>query len=170
LTPPFHSNDVREKLIALYLRVQDSTIVGRVSGRRICSRCGATYHRESQPPRANGECDLDGSALTIREDDRKATVLKRLQLYKLQTVPILSHYAEKASLLEIDGEQSRETIAQEIVTAIQSMLCIAIDGSKDVRSSLEDNALNGFNRLSNTGSTTQSRRKRRKSDKGQHVI
>lgn len=144
LTPPLYSNNERGRLIALYLRVQDRTIVGRVSGRRTCSRCGATYHLESHQPRVNGECDFDGSALTIREDDRKATVLKRLQLYEQQTVPILRHYAEKASLVEIDGEQSRENIAQEIVTAIQSMLCMP--GSKSVQSSLEDNALNGSNR------------------------
>jgi adenylate kinase len=144
LTPPLHSNNERGRLIALYLRVQDRTIVGRVSGRRICSRCGATYHLDSQPPRVNGECDSDGSALTIREDDRQATVLKRLQLYERQTVPILTHYAEKASLLEIDGEQSRENIAQEIVTAIQSLLCMP--GSKSAQASFEDNVSNGCHR------------------------
>jgi adenylate kinase len=122
LRAPQYSNNLREGLIALHLRVQTSTIVGRVSGRRICSLCKATYHLESQPPRVNGKCDFDGSALTIREDDRTATVLKRLQLYEQQTVPILSHYAEKASLLEVDGEKNRKDIAQEIVTAIQSML------------------------------------------------
>jgi adenylate kinase len=90
-----------------------------------------------------GECDVDGSPLTTREDDRRATVLKRLQLYEQQTVPILNHYAAKASLLEIDGEQSRETIAQEIATAIQGLLCMS--DSRNVQSGLEDNALNGLN-------------------------
>jgi adenylate kinase len=70
----------------------------------------------------NGECDFDGSALTIRDDDRKATVLKRLRLYERQTVPVLNHYAQTTSLLEIDGEQPREIVAQEIVTAIQRVL------------------------------------------------
>ena len=99
LKSPFYSNSLSEKLVAIHLRVQHSTIVERLSGRRICSRCSATYHLETQPPRVNGECDFDGSALTIREDDRKATVLKRLRLYEQQTVPILNHYAEKATLL-----------------------------------------------------------------------
>jgi adenylate kinase len=144
LAPPLHSNNERGRLIALYLRVQNRTILGRISGRRICSRCSATYHLESRPPRVRGECDFDGSALTIREDDRKATVLKRLQVYEQQTMPILSHYAEKASLFEIDGEQSRENIAQEIVTAIQSVLCMP--DSKNGQSSLEENALKRFNR------------------------
>ena len=86
-----------------------------------------------------GECDFDGSALTIREDDRKATVLKRLRLYEQQTVPILSHYVDQASLLEVDGEQPKEDITQEIVMAIQSMLRIPTADAKNVQSMLEDN-------------------------------
>jgi adenylate kinase len=111
---PFYANNLRANLVALQLRVQKGTIVGRLSGRRICSQCSATYHLETQPPRVTGKCDFDGSALTIREDDRRATVLKRLQMYEQETAPILSHYAEKASLLEVDGEQARENIAQEL--------------------------------------------------------
>ena len=87
----------------------------------------------------NGECDFDGSALTIREDDRKATVLKRLRLYEQQTIPILSHYAEKARLLEVNGEQPRENIAQEIVTAIKGMLRISFADAKYVQSLVENN-------------------------------
>ncbi len=135
----FYANNLRDNLVALHLRVQKSTIVGRLSGRRICSRCSATYDLETQPPRVSGECDFDGSALTIREDDRIATVLKRLRIYEQETAPILSHYAEKASLLEVDGEQPKENIAQEIVMAIQSMLRISIAGAKNVQSTLEDN-------------------------------
>jgi adenylate kinase len=138
LKSPFYANNLREKLVALHLRVQDSTIVERLSGRSICSRCSANYHLRTQPPRVRGECDFDGSALTIREDDRTTTVLKRLRLYEPQTVPILSHYVEKASLLEVDGEQPKEVIAQENVTAIQSMLRISTSGAKNVWSRLED--------------------------------
>jgi adenylate kinase len=80
LKSPLYAYHLREKLVALHLRVQSSTIVERLSGRRICSRCSATYHLRTQPPRVRGECDFDGSALTIREDDHRATVLKRLRL------------------------------------------------------------------------------------------
>jgi adenylate kinase len=139
LRSPFFANSLRENLVALHLRVQQDTIVRRLSGRRICSRCNATYHLESQPPRVSGECDFDGSALTLREDDRKATVIKRLQIYEQETAPILSHYAEKASLLEVDGEKPKENIAQEIVMAIQSMLRISIAGAKTFQSTMEDN-------------------------------
>jgi adenylate kinase len=138
-TSPFYATNLTEKLVALHLRVQDSTIVGRLSGRRICSRCSATYHLDTQPPRVSGECDFDGSALTIREDDRIATVLKRLQIYEQEIAPILSHYADKASLLQVDGEQPKDNIAQEIVMAIQSKLHISIAGAKNVQSTLEDN-------------------------------
>jgi adenylate kinase len=139
LKSPFQANNLRDNLVALHLRVQRSTIVGRLSGRRICSRCSATYHLETQPPRVNGECDFDGSALTVREDDRKATILKRLHIYEQETAPILRHYTENASLLEVDGEQPKENIAHEIVTAIQGLLRISIAGAKNVQSTLEDN-------------------------------
>ncbi len=139
LKSPLYSTNAREKLVAVHLRVQPSTIVGRLSGRRICSRCGATYHLETQPPRVSGECDLDGSALTIREDDRKATVLERLRIYQQETAPILSHYAGKTSLLEVDGEQPKENIAREIVTAIQSMLRISVAGARNAQSMVENN-------------------------------
>jgi len=142
LKSPFYANNLGENLVALHLRVQQDTIVGRLSGRRICSRCSATYHLESQPPRVTGECDFDGSALTVREDDRNATVLKRLHIYQQETAPILSHYAEKASLLEIDGEQPQENIAQELFMALQSMLRVSMVGAKsarNVQSTLDDN-------------------------------
>jgi adenylate kinase len=139
LKSPFYANNLREKLVALHLRVQNSTIVERLSGRRVCSRCDATYHLGTHPPRVSGECDFDGSALTLREDDRKATILKRLQIYEQETTPILSHYVDKASLLEADGEQPKEDIAQEIVTAMQGMLRISTAGAKNVQSTFEDN-------------------------------
>jgi adenylate kinase len=138
LKSPFHSASLRENLVAIHLRVQPSTIVGRLSGRRICSRCGATYHLETQPPRVSGECDLDGSALTIREDDRSATVLERLRIYEQETAPTLSHYAGQTRLLEVDGEQPKENIAQEIVPAIQRMLRISIVGTQNVQSMVEN--------------------------------
>jgi adenylate kinase len=139
LKSPFYSASLRENVVAIHLRVQPSTIVGRLSGRRICSRCGATYHLETQPPPVSGECDLDGSALTIREDDRVATVLERLRIYEQETVPIFSHYAGKTSLLEVDGEQPKENVAQEITTAIQSMLRISMAGTQNVQSMVDNN-------------------------------
>jgi adenylate kinase len=139
LKSPFHSASLRENLVAIHLGVQPATIVGRPSGRRICSRCGATYHLENQPPRVIGECDLDGSALTIREDDRIATVLERLRIYEQETAPILNHYAGKTSLLEVDAEQPKENIAQEIVTAIQRMLRTSVAGAENVQSMVENN-------------------------------
>jgi len=139
LESPFYATKLRDKLVAMHLRVQHSTIVERLSGRRICSRCGATYHLETQPPRVNGECDFDGSALTIREDDRITTVLKRLRIYEQETAPILSHYAGTTSLLEVDDEQPKEDIAQEIIMKIQSMLRISSADTQNVQSMVENN-------------------------------
>jgi adenylate kinase len=136
---PINADNATDNLVALHLRVKKNTIVGRLSGRRICSRCSATYHLESQPPRVSGECDVDGSVLTVREDDCKATILKRLQIYEQEIAPILGHYAEKSSLLEFDGEQPKHNIAQELVMAVQRLLRISIAGAGNVQSMLEDN-------------------------------
>jgi hypothetical protein len=95
-----------------------------------------------------GECDLDGSALTIREDDRSATLLERLRIYEQETAPILGRYARKACLLEVDGEQPKENIAQEIVPAIQSMLRISIAGTQNVQSMLENSPRNCWTAVS----------------------
>jgi adenylate kinase len=106
----FYANNLRGNVVALHLRVQNSTIVEALSGRSIYCRCSATYHLETQPSRVSGECAFDGSALTIREDDHIATVLKRLRINEQETAPILSHYADNASLLEVDGEQPKGNI------------------------------------------------------------
>ena len=74
-----------------------------------------------------------------REDDRIATVLNRLQIYEQETAPILSHYAGKTRLLEVDAEQPKENIAQEIVAAIQSMRRISIAGAQNVQSMVDNN-------------------------------
>ena len=66
-------------------------------------------------------------------------VLERLRIYEQETAPILSHYAEKTSLLEVDGEQSKENISQELVAAIQSMLRLSIAGAQNVESVVQEN-------------------------------
>jgi adenylate kinase len=137
---PSCSANLSDNIIAIQLRVQLSTIVRRLSGRRVCFRCGATYHLETQPPQVSGECDFDGSALGIRADDRQGTVLKRLRLYEQETAPVIRHYADKGSLFEVDGEQSTENVTQEILTAIHSIFPISIADPKKAQSRLEDNA------------------------------
>lgn len=86
----------------LSIEVPDETIVERMSGRRVCSKCGATYHTKYNPPKGDC-CDACGSALKIRDDDNEATVRDRLSVYHAQTEPLKSFYEKKGILVSVVG-------------------------------------------------------------------
>jgi len=86
----------------LSIEVPDETIVERMSGRRVCSKCGATYHTKYNPPKDEG-CDVCGSALKIRDDDNEQTVRDRLSVYHAQTEPLKSFYEKKGILVSVVG-------------------------------------------------------------------
>lgn len=100
--------------------VTGSEIVARLSGRRVCTVCGAVYHQSLQPPRVPGICDYDGSELIQREDDREETILRRLEVYGGQTKPLYDLYAERGLLVEVDAIGSTETIFQRLRDSISS--------------------------------------------------
>lgn len=102
---------------ALNVDVADALIVKRMSGRRSCVKCGAIYHVESAPSKTEGICDVCGSELVLRDDDKPETVEKRLQVYHEQTQPLIDYYKEKGVLHSIDGTQSMETVF-ECITGI----------------------------------------------------
>jgi len=86
----------------LSIEVPDETIVERMSGRRVCSKCGATYHTKYNPPKGDC-CDVCGSALKIRDDDNEQTVRDRLRVYHSQTEPLKSFYEKKGILVSVVG-------------------------------------------------------------------
>ena len=86
----------------LSIEVADETIVERMSGRRVCSKCGATYHTKYNPPKGEG-CDVCGADLKIRDDDNEATVRDRLNVYHAQTEPLKSFYEKKGILVSVVG-------------------------------------------------------------------
>ena len=88
---------------AINVDVPDENIVRRMSGRRACVTCGATYHIEHVPPKAEGICDKCGSALILRDDDKPDTVLNRLKVYHDQTQPLIDFYNNEGILKEVDG-------------------------------------------------------------------
>lgn len=88
---------------AINVDVPDENIVRRMSGRRACLSCGATYHIEHIPPKKEGVCDTCGQELVLRDDDKPETVLKRLGVYHDQTQPLIDYYTEKAILRTVDG-------------------------------------------------------------------
>ena len=95
---------------AIDVDVPDDNIVNRMSGRRACLDCGATYHVVSLPPKTEGKCDHCGSDLVLREDDKPETVQKRLSVYHDQTQPLIDYYKNQGILKSVDGTQPMEAV------------------------------------------------------------
>ncbi len=90
--------------VALSLEISDDEIVERMSGRRTCLSCGATYHVVNNPPKTEGKCDLCGGELTIRKDDAPETVRARLDTYHAETEPLKDFYARRGKLKTVDNQ------------------------------------------------------------------
>ena len=88
---------------AIDVNVPDENIIKRMSGRRACLTCGATYHIEHVPPKKEGICDACGNELVLRDDDKPETVKNRLDVYHKQTQPLIDYYTEKNILKTVDG-------------------------------------------------------------------
>ena len=107
---------INEKMdYAIDVDVPDENIVNRMSGRRACLNCGATYHLISIPPKVEGICDRCGSEIVLREDDKPETVQKRLKVYHEQTQPLIDYYAKKGILKEVDGTMDMNDVFAAIV-------------------------------------------------------
>ena len=100
------------------VEVPDENIVKRMSGRRACVACGATYHIEHIPPKTEGICDTCGKELILRDDDKPETVLKRLNVYHEQTQPLIDYYTGKGTLKEVDGTKDMSEVFDEIVAIL----------------------------------------------------
>ena len=100
---------------AIDVDVPDDNIVNRMSGRRACLDCGATYHVVSLPPKTEGKCDHCGSDLVLREDDKPETVQKRLSVYHEQTQPLIDYYKNQGILKSVDGTMPMDDVFTAIV-------------------------------------------------------
>ena len=100
---------------AINVEVPDENIVNRMSGRRACVACGATYHLVYAPTKVENVCDSCQGALILREDDKPETVQKRLNVYHDQTQPLIDYYTAKGNLVEVDGTQDIEDVFANIV-------------------------------------------------------
>ncbi|MDD6212695.1 MAG: adenylate kinase [Clostridiales bacterium] len=103
---------------AVNVDVPDEAIIDRMSGRRVCPACGASYHVVNIPTKVEGICDRCGAAVIQRDDDKAETVKKRLDVYHEQTQPLIDYYREKGKEVEIDGTQSMENVFTSIVEKI----------------------------------------------------
>ena len=100
------------------IEIEDSVIEQRMSGRRVCSRCGASYHITENPPKTEGVCDDCGGPLVVRADDKPETVRERLAVYHRLTEPIKAFYEARGKLTVVDGNRPIRTVHNEILEAL----------------------------------------------------
>ena len=100
------------------IEIDDSVIEGRMTGRRVCGNCGASYHIAANPSKVEGKCDLCGSELVIRKDDAPETVRRRLVVYHEQTEVLKDFYSKLGKLRLVEGNQTIEGANEDILAAI----------------------------------------------------
>ncbi|MBN2084758.1 MAG: adenylate kinase [Anaerolineales bacterium] len=104
---------------APYIKVEAQVLVERLGGRWSCRAGGHVYHEKFNPPKAAGVCDVDGSALYQREDDKAETVANRIRVYFEQTTPLIEYYRRKGVLAEIDGAMPIEDVTRELLASVR---------------------------------------------------
>ncbi len=105
---------------AIDVEVPDDDIIRRMGGRRACLKCGATYHVEHIPPKKEGICDVCGSELVLRDDDKPETVKNRLDVYHKQTQPLIDHYSKQNILRTVDGTKDMHEVFDNIVKLLEA--------------------------------------------------
>lgn len=101
-----------------YIQVPEAELIKRLSGRWVCRAQGHVYHEVFNPPKQAGVCDVDGSQLYQRDDDKRETVEKRIQVYFTQTAPLIEHYRGEGRLVEIDGAQEIDQVTADLLAAL----------------------------------------------------
>ena len=104
---------------ALSIEVADSEIVKRMSGRRVCEKCGASYHTEYKKPAVDGKCNFCDGNLVIRKDDEPETVLNRLNVYHEQTEPLKDYYKACGKLLCVEGQEEVKDTTKLVLAALE---------------------------------------------------
>jgi adenylate kinase len=107
-------SELSEKLDAVInIEASEDKIVRRLSQRRVCGDCGTIYHMETKPPTPDGRCKVCGGEIYQRADDSEETVRKRLEVYRLQTEPLIRYYEKKGLLKRVSGDNDIETVSRE---------------------------------------------------------
>jgi adenylate kinase len=102
-----------------FISVPSEVLVERLGGRWSCRAQGHVFHEKYNPPRVSGKCDFDGSELYQRDDDKMATVERRIRVYMDQTAPLIDYYRERGLLMEIDGTKPIEQVSQQLLQAVE---------------------------------------------------
>ncbi|MGV3096097.1 MULTISPECIES: adenylate kinase [Staphylococcus] len=103
------------------IEVPEEELMNRLTGRRICEKCGTTYHLVFNPPKVDGICDIDGGKLYQREDDNPETVSNRLNVNVKQSKPILEYYNEKDVLKNIDGAKDIDDVTKDVIDILDQL-------------------------------------------------
>ncbi|MCX8095659.1 MAG: adenylate kinase [Caldisericia bacterium] len=119
-------NFIKEKKkdvdIVIYIDVPEDVIIKRLSGRRICPKCGKVYNIYLDKPKVNSICDLDGEKLIIRDDDRLDVIKKRIEEFKLKTYPLIEFYEKRGKLYKVDGNKSVFEVFDDISKIIDDYI------------------------------------------------
>jgi adenylate kinase len=105
-----------------YIRVPEQVLIERLTGRWTCRAQGHVFHVKFNPPQKAGICDMDGSELYQREDDKAETVINRIQVYFQRTMPLIEYYQKAGLLLEVDGTQSIQQVTAELLAVLSTVL------------------------------------------------
>lgn len=105
--------------VILSLSVSEDELVDRLTGRRVCSDCGANYHVEFDQPAEDGVCDECGGELIQREDDTEQAVRNRLDVFAENTEPVIEYYSDDEAFVDIDGEQTLESVWEDVRAAVE---------------------------------------------------
>lgn len=104
--------------VVIDIEVEKQELLTRLTGRRVCRKCGASYHIVNIPPKKEGICDICGGELFQRDDDTVETVENRIEVYKAQTMPLVDYYRKSGNLAEIDGSGDLDRVFADIVKAL----------------------------------------------------
>jgi adenylate kinase len=115
----FETQNGCRHLVVIRFVVEYNQLLHRLTGRRTCPTCGRIYNVHTQRPLVEGVCDIDGSALVTRKDDRDEVIIERLKTYELQTLPLVSYYSQQNRLSEIDGTEELDVVTAEAIKAIE---------------------------------------------------
>ncbi|MBL8080792.1 MAG: adenylate kinase [Anaerolineales bacterium] len=105
--------------LVLFITAPVESLIERLAGRWTCKAGGHIFHESFNPPKKKGVCDIDGSELFQRDDDKAETVLNRIEIYKKQTSPLIQYYTERGLLVEINGFESIEKVSAQVMAAVQ---------------------------------------------------
>ena len=105
-----------------YIKVAEDVLIERLTGRWTCRAQGHVFHTKFNPPQKAGVCDVDGSELYQRDDDKAETVINRIQVYFQQTRPLIEYYQKAGLLLEVDGKQPIEQVTADLLAALSNVL------------------------------------------------